>query len=75
MSQPDQAEAIRDGGLAKLPAQALLQLCDERTLDLNIVIANTSVTRVLYSGSRRSLEMFNNDSHLEAENPALITFR
>jgi len=33
--------------------QALLDLSDERTLDLNSMIANTSVTRVLYSSRER----------------------
>ncbi|HBF92256.1 MAG TPA: phosphoglycerate kinase, partial [Marinobacter adhaerens] len=42
---------------------------------LNEVIANTSVSRVLYSGPRRSLAVFNNYSHLEADDPALVTFR
>jgi len=75
------------GGPIAVIVQALLDLSDERTLDVNSMIANTSVTRVLYSGrgrisggghhkrSRRSLAVFNNYSHLEAEDPALVTFR
>ncbi|MFT4818882.1 MAG: broad specificity phosphatase PhoE [Marinobacter psychrophilus] len=69
------------GGPIAVIVQALLDLSDERTLDLNSMIANTSVTRVLYSSrerhgdSRRSLAVFNNYSHLEAEDPALVTFR
>jgi broad specificity phosphatase PhoE len=74
------------GGPIAVIVQALLDLSDERTLDLNSMIANTSVTRVLYSGRRRcsrgcqsgrrrSLAVFNNYSHLEAEDPALVTFR
>ena len=56
-------------------AQHLLGLDDAKALGLNEVIANTSTTRVLYSGPRRSLAVFNNYSHLEADNPALVTFR
>ena len=69
------------GGPIAVIVQALLDLSDERTLDLNSMIANTSVTRVLYSSRgcqsvrRRSLAVFNNYSHLEAEDPALVTFR
>ena len=63
------------GGPIAVIAQHLLQLNDRKTLDMNSVIANSSVSRVLYSGSRRSLAVFNNYSHLEAEDPSLVTFR
>lgn len=63
------------GGPISVMVQGLLDLDDRKALGLNEVIANTSVTRVLYSGARRSLSVFNNYSHLEAEDPALVTFR
>lgn len=63
------------GGPISVICQQLLNLDDERALGLNEVIANTSVTRVLYSAGRRSLSVFNNYSHLEAEDSALVTFR
>ncbi|WP_404368988.1 histidine phosphatase family protein [Marinobacter sp.] len=63
------------GGPIAVMVQSLLGLDDARTLGLNEVIANTSVTRVLYTGNRRSLAVFNNYSHLEAEDPDLVTFR
>lgn len=63
------------GGPISVICQRLLGLDDTRALELNTVIANTSVSRVLYSGPRRSLSVFNNYSHLEAEDPALVTFR
>ncbi|OZB04826.1 MAG: phosphoglycerate kinase, partial [Marinobacter sp. 34-60-7] len=63
------------GGPIAIIAQHLLELSDRKALELNSVIANTSVSRILYSGRRRSLAVFNNYSHLEAENPALVTFR
>ncbi|WP_336366329.1 histidine phosphatase family protein [Marinobacter sp. C2H3] len=63
------------GGPIAVITKQLLGLSDDKTLAINNVIANTSVSRVLYSGSRRSLAVFNNYSHLEAEDPALVTFR
>ena len=63
------------GGPIAVIAQHLLQLTDRKTLEMNSVIANSSVTRVLYSGPRRTLQVFNNFSHLEAEDPSLVTFR
>ncbi|HLT13194.1 MAG TPA: histidine phosphatase family protein [Marinobacter sp.] len=63
------------GGPIAVIAQRLLDLSDRKALEMNNVIANTSVSRILYSGPRRSLAVFNNYSHLEAENPALVTFR
>jgi broad specificity phosphatase PhoE len=63
------------GGPVSVIVQQLLELSDEKALGLNEVIANTSVTRVLYSGSRRSLSVFNNFSHLEAEDASLVTYR
>ncbi|NVD34582.1 histidine phosphatase family protein [Marinobacter lutaoensis] len=63
------------GGPIAVIAQHLLALSDAKTLEVNNVIANTSVSRVLYSGPRRTLAVFNNYSHLEAEDPALVTYR
>lgn len=63
------------GGPIAVIISELLELSDRKTLELNNVIANASVSRLLYSGSRRSLSVFNNYSHLEAEDPALVTFR
>lgn len=63
------------GGPIAVMAQHLLQLSDRKALEMNSVIANTSVTRILHSGARRSLAVFNNYSHLEAEDASLVTFR
>ncbi|MBY6034347.1 histidine phosphatase family protein [Marinobacter daepoensis] len=73
----DGSDAIvsTSGGPIAVIAQHLLELSDRKALDMNNVIANTSVSRILYSGPRRSLAVFNNYSHLEAEDPALVTFR
>ncbi|KAE8544699.1 histidine phosphatase family protein [Marinobacter nauticus] len=63
------------GGPIAVIAQRLLELSNRKALEMNNVIANTSVSRILHSGPRRSLAVFNNYSHLEAEDPALVTFR
>lgn len=63
------------GGPIAAVAHHLLELSDQKALEMNNVIANTSVSRILHSGSRRNLAVFNNYSHLEAEDPALVTFR
>jgi broad specificity phosphatase PhoE len=77
ISLADGADAVvsTSGGPIAIIAQYLLELSDRKALELNSVIANTSVSRILYSGRRRSLAVFNSYSHLEAENPALVTFR
>lgn len=67
--------AITSGGPVSVVAQRLLNLDDRKALGLNTVLANTSVSRMLFSGKRRSLAVFNNFSHLEAEDPALVTYR
>ncbi|MGP4843511.1 histidine phosphatase family protein [Marinobacter sp. 1Y8] len=66
---------VSSGGPIAVVMQALLGLTDDRALALNEVIANTSVTRVLFSGERMSLSVFNSYGHLESESPALVTFR
>ncbi|ROT98820.1 histidine phosphatase family protein [Marinobacter sp. R17] len=63
------------GGPISVVVQSLLGLDDRRALGLNEVIANTSVTRILFSGQRRNLAVFNNYAHLEDAAPELVTFR
>jgi broad specificity phosphatase PhoE len=66
---------VSSGGPISVIVQALLGLNDQRALGLNEVIANTSATRVLFSGERRSLAVFNSYDHLEVQSPSLVTFR
>ena len=66
---------VSSGGPIAVVMQAVLGLTDDRALALNEVIANTSVTRLLFSGERMSLSVFNSYEHLENESPALVTFR
>ncbi|TBW57905.1 histidine phosphatase family protein [Marinobacter halodurans] len=63
------------GGPISVAVQSLLGLDDRRALALNEVITNTSVTRILFSGRRRNLAVFNNYAHLEDAAPELVTFR
>lgn len=63
------------GGPIAVIVQHLLGLDDARTLDVNEKLANAGVTRVLYSGERRSLQVFNSFAHLEAASPKLVTYR
>ncbi|MDX1589129.1 MAG: histidine phosphatase family protein [Oleiphilaceae bacterium] len=67
--------AVTSGGPISVVAQRLLALDDRKALGLNTVLANTSVSRMLFSGRRHSLAVFNNFSHLEAQDPALVTYR
>lgn len=67
--------AVTSGGPITVVIQRLLELSDRRALGLNEVLANASVSRMLFSGERRSLGSFNSYAHLEGEDPALVTFR
>ncbi|MEQ6885907.1 histidine phosphatase family protein [Salicola sp. Rm-C-2C1-2] len=66
---------VTSGGPISVMAQSLLELDDTRAFQLNEVLANASVSRVLFSGERRSLAVFNSFGHLEGEDPKLVTYR
>ncbi|MFE8072422.1 histidine phosphatase family protein [Marinobacteraceae bacterium S3BR75-40.1] len=66
---------VTSGGPITIIMQHLLNLGDREALKLNEVLANASVTRVLFSGPRRSLAVFNSYEHLEQASPDLVTFR
>lgn len=66
---------VSSGGPITVIVQHLLELSDQRALELNHVMANTGVTQVLFSGQRRTLAVFNSFAHLEAESPKLVTYR
>jgi broad specificity phosphatase PhoE len=53
------------GGVIAMAVQSVLDIPDEQAINLNWMVYNTSVTRIPFSGSRRSLSMFNSISHLE----------
>ncbi|MCW8196810.1 histidine phosphatase family protein [Proteobacteria bacterium 005FR1] len=64
------------GGVIAMAVQSVLGMPDEEAIKLNWMVYNTSITRIPFSGSRKSLSMFNSIPHLER--PGLedkITFR
>lgn len=76
----DEADAgdlivVSSGGPIMVIMQHLLELTDETALGLNNVMANAGLTRILFSGKRRSLAVFNSFAHLEATSPKLVTYR
>ena len=70
---------VSSGGPISVVVQRLLGLSDQQALELNAVLANTGISRMLYSGSggnsRRSLAVFNSTAHLEMESVDLVTYR
>lgn len=78
---PEAADTVivTSGGPISVVMQKLLGLADRQALELNAVLANTGITRLLYAssqdGTRRSLAAFNCTAHLELESGDLITYR
>ena len=63
------------GGPISVIVQHILQLDDNQSLNLNQMIRNTSVTKVLFSKNKVSLDYFNNYSHLAKQGDEWATFR
>lgn len=62
------------GGSITAITQALLGLPDERLFEVNLMLVNASVTRVVSRNGVLSLDYLNNYAHLQrANNPALVT--
>src|SRR5690606_13783070 len=53
------------GGVIAIAVQSVLDIPDEQAINLNWMVFNTSLTRIPFSGSRKSLSVFNSISHLE----------
>lgn len=53
------------GGVIAMAVQSVLGMPDEQAINLNWMVFNTSITRIPFSGSRRSLSVFNAIPHLE----------
>ena len=66
--------AFSSGGPIAVAVQTALQAPDAAALELNWRIRNASLTTLLFSGRRLSLDGFNALPHL-AERPDLVTFR
>ena len=64
------------GGVIAAAVQSVLRMPDTETINLHWLLNNASVTRIRYSGKRRSLEAFNTIGHLEHPGRAdRITYR
>jgi len=63
------------GGTISAIIQYILGLTDEKTLVVSQQTRNTSVTKILSSGSHLSLDYLNNYSHLTSAGSHWITFR
>lgn len=53
------------GGVIAMAVQSVLAIPDDQAINLNWMVFNTSITRIPFSGSRRSLSVFNAIPHLE----------
>ena len=78
----DQAEgASKDifvftsGGTISTIIQHILQLNDAQALQINQQMRNTSVSKILFSKNKLSLDYYNNYSHLSLAGEEWITFR
>ena len=62
------------GGAISVIVAHALRLDDRTAFELNWIIANTSVTRLIYGKDRLTLSYFNNFSHVEGDE-RLLTYR
>ena len=63
------------GGVIAAMVQHLLDLDDAQGLQILQQLRNTSVTKLLFSGQRISLDYLNNYQHLEQRDPSWSTYR
>ncbi len=62
-----QVVVATSGGVIALAVQSVLNIPDEQAINLNWMVFNTSITRIPFSGSRKSLSVFNAIPHLERQ--------
>lgn len=62
-----QVVVATSGGVISLAVQSVLNIPDEQAINLNWMVFNSSITRIPFSGSRKSLSVFNAIPHLERE--------
>lgn len=53
------------GGVIAMAVQSVLDIPDTQAINLNWMVFNTSITRIPFSGARKSLSVFNSIPHLE----------
>lgn len=71
----DDILVFSSAGTIAMMVQHVLGLSDDKTLALNQQIRNGSVTKLLFTGERISLDYFNNYSYLCAKGDDWVTFR
>jgi len=62
-----QVVVTTSGGVISLAVQSVLNIPDEHAISLNWMVFNSSITRIAFSGSRKSLSVFNAIPHLERQ--------
>ena len=67
--------AFTSGGVIAAIVQSLLGISDQQCLTLMQQIRNTSVTKILFSGDRVTLDYLNNYRHLEQVGNSWSTYR
>ncbi len=76
LKQGGDTTVFTSGGAIAVILQDLLGLDNHRCFELNGLIANSSVTRILYRPDEATLHTFNSTAHLDVhDEPALITYR
>jgi broad specificity phosphatase PhoE len=63
------------GGPISVITQQILKLADQETFSVNSVLANTGVSKLLFSGDRLSVSYLNNYVHLEMAGSDWVTYR
>lgn len=63
------------GGVISVVIQHILGLSDQKTLGINQQLRNTSVTKLLYSGTDLNIDYLNNYNHLTLKGADWATFR
>jgi broad specificity phosphatase PhoE len=64
---------VSSGGVIGQLVRAALQAPAPMMMELNLQVKNTSLTRFVFSGSRRMLQQFNAAPHIDAD-PTLLTY-
>ena len=78
VNEPEKSNDIlifTSAGTISVLVQHILKLSDQQTLAVNQQIRNTSVTKLLFSEEKLSVDYLNNYSHLEQAGDSWVTFR
>lgn len=70
-----QIAVFSSGGAISVIIQKVLDLSDEKTMEISGQIMNASVTRIKYGNGRITLAGFNDITHLETAGSDMLTYR